>query len=314
MSTLDRMILFVSIGITVAIPVDVRAASPVFDALVLAIQHFDPDHNIGIEAYGQEVEFMRDALWAARTAVPEIASFHISVDNSVTNSDGPAMFRSLHAQLPNFGPGDVAQLRTIAESIGLGCIYEKTVVTNLTPRTLETTVWQFDAVGEAYKDRGRLCTNTDLVDWLCSRNVRAIILRTSQYKHSVRGDLYLTFGTIGDLKFRAKQLMADSSYENLFGELVLRPFTGNLVGAGQGISVVPGSGLVGYEGVRLKFWTGWGDCPSGCISRHYWVVDIKTVSRVGSDEVNLAATLVEEYGDKIHEAQRKLLRNPPVAR
>jgi hypothetical protein len=43
------------------------------DAFVLAVQHFDSDHEKGVEYISEEVDFMRQILWEARKSVPEVA-------------------------------------------------------------------------------------------------------------------------------------------------------------------------------------------------------------------------------------------------
>ena len=49
-----------------------KAASSGIDELVLAVQHFDPEHQLGIKYDSPEVAFMRQALQAARQQAPRL--------------------------------------------------------------------------------------------------------------------------------------------------------------------------------------------------------------------------------------------------
>ncbi len=186
------------------------------DAFVLAIQHFDPDHELGIEYEGEEVELMRQVLSEAQESVPAIAGVHVRVDGSLQSEFGPSMFRSLRVipqgKLSARSDAEVAGLRKISESIGLGCRYDEQ--TNNTHRSNKFTSitkqirWDIGRDCNEEED-GRLCENVEIVDWLCSLGVGSVTLREHEYKTISSAELSLGYNSLVDLEYCAKRLATD---------------------------------------------------------------------------------------------------------
>ncbi len=79
----------------------------------------------------------------------------------------------------------------------------------------------------------------------------------------------------------------------------IRPLDPDMVGQSAWYEVSPAA-----AGWRVTVTIGWGDCPSGCISRHAWVYDV---------DVSGTATLVAEQGDPTEEQPGGSSATPPVA-
>jgi len=276
------------------------------DAFVLAIQHFDPGHELGIEYDGDEVEFMRQVLKQAQESVPAIAGVHIRVDGSLQSKFGPSMFRSLRIKPQGHWAcrteAEAAGLREIGESIGLGCRNEEQVNkiyrSNRVTSTTKQIRWDIGRDCNEEAD-DRLCENSEIVNWLCSLGVGLVTLKEHEYKTISNTELYIRYQGIVDLEYCAKQLASDPRFSAVFGDFELDPYGGQLIGDGPTMRVVPTDGLDGYQGVRVEFSIGWGDCPAGCINRHFWLFEYRVEGQRSGKDWSLVGGLIEESGDRL---------------
>jgi hypothetical protein len=68
------------------------------------------------------------------------------------------------------------------------------------------------------------------------------------------------------------------------------------VGHNQGISLAEHGGEASFtDPVRLRYWKGWGDCPSGCIYRHAWHITA-TSKRNADGSYAFDVTITKESG------------------
>jgi hypothetical protein len=135
-----------------------------------------------------------------------------------------------------------------------------------------------------------------------------------RYKTTDSAELFLRFKSLSDLEFGAKQLIASPIYSEVFGDFELVPFGGTLVGDGPTVRVIPVDGLDGFEGARVEFSVGWGDCEAGCIARHYWVFEYRADGERTGKDWPLSGGLVEEHGDKLYESARQRLSRAELVR
>ncbi len=89
---------------------------------------------------------------------------------------------------------------------------------------------------------------------------------------------------IGQAEAIARVLASDPQFAGI------GPLDADLIGQSSWYEVSPAT--VGW---RVAITRGWGDCPSGCISRHTWVFDVDGAGTV---------TLVEERGDPLEDGSR----------
>jgi hypothetical protein len=278
------------------------------DAYVLAVQHFDPGHELGIEYVSDEVDFMRQVLREARNVVPAAAGLHLPVDGTVESKFGPSMYRSLRVRPQDSGHAwsdeEIESLRRVGEFIGLGCSYEEQINkryhSNRFTGTTRLMQWN---VGEHCREEGdrRICENHEVAEWLCSFGVESVTLKEYEYKGSKNAELFLTYNVLVDLEYNAMRLAGDPKYSAVFHDLELEPYSGTAIGDGPTVRVVPVDGLSGFDGVRVEFSAGWGDCPSGCIFRHYWLFEYRVKGERMGGDWPLVGGLIEESGDPLSE-------------
>lgn len=310
------------VGVAVCVlllPVGTLASG--LDAFVLAVDHFDPDHERGLGLDGPEVEFLRQALAKAREAIPEVVGIHVRTDGAGGDKMRPTMFRTLQL----FDPEKNWERRTltpeimaaIAAQIGGGC--EAEIVTNEkrpnqhNPIISKSSLWTLASSSDE-KSGIELCDNQEIVRWLHSRGVTEILLKENSYKGRDRAKLYLRFGHLVDMEFKSKQLMADPLYSDLFGTYELKPYLGNLFGDGNSVDVVSEAGYSGFDGVVIVFTAGFGDCPSGCIYSHHWIFKYRTMGEKKGDIWPLVGGLSEEGGTPLPEHMRMGLRQAEAIR
>ncbi|MBT4291701.1 hypothetical protein HOD41_03345, partial [bacterium] len=222
------------------------------DAFVLAIQHFDPDHELGIEYESDEVEFMRQILKQAQESVPAIAGVHVRVDGSLQSEFGPSMFRSLRIKPQGHwavrSEAEAAGLREIGEFLGRGCRNEeqtnKIYRSNRITSTTKLIRWDIGRDCSEEGD-GRLCENVEIIDWLCSIGIGSVTLKEHEYKSKSTVELYLRYQGLVDLEYCAKQLAGDPGFSAILGDFELDPYGGKLIGDGPTMRVVPTDGLDG---------------------------------------------------------------------
>lgn len=298
-----------------------NASASLLDAFVLAVDHFDPDHEVGLELDSPEVEFLRQALEMAREAIPEVVGIHIRTDGAGRDKLRPTMFGTLELVDRNRMNGDrtlTPEIKaSIASKIGNECRTEIETSEKFriksNPRVQKTTLWTFDN----YCSEGaeiELCENQEVVRWLCTRGVATVLLIENSYKGRNRAKLFLNFKQVVDLDFKSLQLMADPSYQELFGDHDLTPHLGGLVGDGNSLEVLSDPRYTGFDGVVIKFTVGFGDCPAGCIYSHHWIFKYKTQGSQKDGVWPLIGGLVEEDGTPIPEHMRGQLRKAQAIR
>ena len=75
-----------------------HAGNPRFEAFVLAIEHFDSDHEIGLAPDGLETRFVHMALERAREDVPQLAEIHLRTEGLRAGRSQPDRYRALEVK------------------------------------------------------------------------------------------------------------------------------------------------------------------------------------------------------------------------
>lgn len=292
------------------------------DSFEIAVQHFDPHHEVGIEYESREVEFVRQALLVARETVPEVRGIHVPTDGNGGTRWTPLMYRTIELrggeQIWSHTTDTVDLMRRVGFAIGRDCrrvVRTDEAFTREERSNSETSIeWQL--AGECTVDPSRhSCSNIEVVEWLCSLGVESILIK-ERASHRGRYDVnfYLVFATPVDLIYMSNRIANAPQFEGVFGKLVPTPYIGNLIGDGPSVEVVHREAGAGFSGICFKFAVGWGDCESGCIASHSWIIRCRA-GRTGPDSNwHIEADLLDEGGNPLPEDLRAKLRSEEVSK
>ena len=256
------------------------AADQFYDALSLAIQHFNGKHDKDIRSGGPEHKFMQDLLSAVDKAVPAVAG--ITGDNKGSDYDDPYRFLKAKVYFSNDQKAhigrDPKKQRELAESLKTevmkivdNCIYRKgtSIEENQTNRhsktVTETTVYSLSSSFD------RQCSNTRVTKALVEVGLDELVVKERITNYGTDLSIYLGRNTNlwRDMAYVKKQALQIDAVKPLIEHLeVIRI---QRVGRNKGISLAERAGDATFsDPVRLRYWRGWGDCPAGCIHRHSW--------------------------------------------
>ena len=281
---------------------------------ILAIHHFDPDHQKGLKADGPEAGFMTAALRYAREMVPETRFIHqrklYGPDSGVRR---PTVGKSLTIANKEGGPNKPDMVIRIAEKIGEGCLVE--VRSHEAPSRSDEDKFMAKTtlfiVGEFGGDRDEEygCKNQEVAEWLSSNGVLGVLLRESYALSRPGASLSIVFREFVDLHYMANRLREDPKFHSVFGEVSMVP---NLGGKSFGslvhtVELVAVPQYEGFSGVVGRFSYGWSDCAVGCMYRHYWKIYIRSLGKSDNGEWRFMLDKVEESGDYLSfEVREKL--------
>lgn len=285
------------------------------DAFILAISHFDPQHTRGILWNGEEMTFVKAALGAAAKAVPELSAVRVRPSDSFSSMSQPRDLVSLQvidpiSKFPEW-EGDWGYMQHFSNEVLDGCRGERITeeLDGVQGRwsTMKKSGWSL--CGDANRAQADTsCNATTATTWLCAAGLRTAWIESRESNsHAKTGQLYLNFERPVDLRYEATKIMALPGYEEIFGAARLRPFEPEMVGDGDQIRVVESADDSGFEGITLLFSHGWGDCPAGCIYRHYWKVAIKSQTAPHGAARSFTVTAVEETGSVLSAQMRAAL-------
>lgn len=284
------------------------------DAFIIAIKHFDPQNTIGLRMQSDEVRFTKAALAAAVRAVPELSALHIRTGewNSFTGNSRELGSLQVHFPSNQFRveKADWGYIDRFAKRFLAGCRGEHVTKQSdgvLGWHTAKTSTWWL--CGGATSARAGTSRKADAdVNWLCAAGIQSVCIESLESNSRAKtGRILLNFEQPVDLRYEATKIMALPGYEKIFGTAQLRPFTPELMGDGDEIRVVESEDCAGFSGLTLLYSHGWGDCPAGCINRHWWKVKIKSRGARPGGEWDLVVDTVEESGDVLPVRMRAAL-------
>jgi len=281
---------------------------------ILAIHHFEPEHQNGLKADGPEVSFMSAALRYAREMVPETRFIYQRKPSDPGSFvRRPSIGKSLTMVNKEGGPNNPDMIVKIAETIGEGCLVE--LRSYETPShsdgglfKLKSTLYSFSEFSNDRDDEYD-CKNLEVVEWLYSNGVAGVLLTESFTLNQPRASLSIMFREFVDLHFMAKRLREDPKFHSVFGEVSMVPYLGgnSFGGIKQTVEIVTVPLYEGYSGVVAQFSYGWGDCVAGCMYRHYWKIYIRALEKSDNGDWRFRLEKVEESGDYISfEVREKL--------
>ena len=254
------------------------AADHFYDALSLAIQHFNGKHDRDIRSGGPEHKFMQELLDAVDKAIPAVAG--ITDDTKGSGWDDPYRFLKVKVYASNdqkvYMDKDPKKQRELADSIKTevmkivdNCVYRKGTdieeqqQDNYSKTTTETTIYSLTSSFD------RQCSNTPVTQALGDVGLDELVVKESITAYGTDLSVYLGRNTNlwRDMAYVKKQAQQIDAVKPLIGHLeVIRI---QRVGRNMGISLAERSGEASFtDPVRLHYWKGWGDCPAGCIHRH----------------------------------------------
>ncbi len=250
----------------------VHAEGHPLDAMLLAIEHFDPEHLVGLSHYGDEMNYIDDALVAARKAIPEVANIHIRVGGHSPEFRPMATLRIADPNERNHYDGlDTTFVQKFIDDALVGCRRQRTIKESEGAEgrftTYTTTIWSYCD----YRDE---CTSSNSIEWLCSNGLRQLIQKKTITNTKTEMQLFFNFSHPVDLVYEASKMENDPQFVAMFGDKHLEPYIPEWFGDGAKIELVASDIYSGYDGIIFRFEYGWGDCPSGCAYSHYWEVTV----------------------------------------
>jgi hypothetical protein len=275
------------------------------DAFIIACNHFDPQGVKGLRMWCDEMRFTHAALSLASKTVPELSALHIRTGerNAWTGELRQLVSLQVHrpSGQPRDGEADWDFIENFAKRFLSGCRGEHVTkqhdgLKGAWGTELTSTWWLCDGASSAQAGTG--CKDTAAALWLCAAGIQSACVESSETDSRAKtGRLFLNFESAVDPRYEAARIMALSGYEKIFGAAQLKPFAPTLVGGGDEIRVVESEDNAGFAGITLLYSHGWGDCPAGCLQRHWWKVRIKARGVLPGGAWELVVDAVEESGD-----------------
>jgi hypothetical protein len=288
------------------------ATHPAGGTFELAIKHFDPEHQRGIVFRGAEHNFMVDALKSAREVSRELKQIGMArgcvfVGDRQYEPMSVLAIQARFQRKEDYAP--VRTIREVAHRIVGGCRKDEFNSRRESRKGWvnfsSTRFWYLEDHCRGWSDK---CKNKNYADWACSIGIRFVILQTDSTK-TTRGMLYLILDDLYDLEHLVSEMSQDSLFGSVFGNCKLGPANRELVGGSTSITIENDGKPADFsDPMVFKFTFGWGDCPSGCIYNHYWVVQTAPIKHDESDTYAFESELVSEGGDQIPDEMLKRLR------
>ncbi len=278
-------------------------------SFVLAVDHFDPEHQKDLTVLSREVTLMHRALQAARRLDPHLAKITLQsksyVDDPLLDPRFSAIITSEDHELMNATNFELVQrILKLSETLE-GCArrtetVSRTFYENGQEMTLRlSTTTTFDT---RYGERiSRSDWNeSPLAQQLRRLQVDSVSIVLDEL-HGYKARVSFTCNRPRDTVFLAKALTDSTDLEAI---APIRPArrSGEMFGElGNRISVNSrwkGPDL--YEPIELEFTVSWGDCIAGCMFDHTWLVRVDSSAPPNnSGEPVVKATLLRESGDAL---------------
>jgi hypothetical protein len=287
----------------------VEPADHFYNAMKLSIEHFNADHSKDLRSWGPEHRFMFDLLNTVAREIPAVAAV-TEIDRSSDNELDPFASLSFTSEFETSSadPAILQELKELQRTIALitqGCAYDQVVTTESShsrrgvhSTTTTEITYRVNALGASPE-----CANPALAQKLNDLGIGSIQTRE---RPTYFGQTEYSFVTRPltniwrDMDYVRNKLLADPETAFLGATLKAYDFSQPRIGSDRSsIRLIGSSGKASpQDSVSLEYVVGWGDCPSGCIYRHEWVIEVQpTVAGDGS--VSYAVRLLSESGDPI---------------
>jgi hypothetical protein len=249
------------------------------DAFALAIQHFNGAHDRPMASEGPEHQFMLAALAAVDSAVP-ILRF-----SRKTGVDGET-FRSLRTSAHRLYDTTAskiahqAQLKSLAQEVGRGCLGDSVVSREYHIRAGITTATINDVVTHLFDagGTGGHCLNPVIRSLLM--HGMSYLRFLEQHYDNWASQYQLTLGADGgplrDMNQVRKGMLADSATAWIARQFYPLPLDVDEMTPPWDIVLVGDSGWAGFDApFVLRYSWRAGDCNPGCPERYAWIVEVR---------------------------------------
>ena len=242
------------------------------DALALAIAHFDPTHERGIDRNGPEFQHIANAITAAVRRYPELRGVHVKIkgwDFPAGHADELRVAYATTSRLEAREPPKHEELLEIAERICGGCL-EVTRTVEKGQRTYKHRQWIFRD-----EQTSKLCKNESAISWLKSMRINEMVLVDA----GPGSGLYLVADFV-DIAAVLKRMKSEDNYQQLFGSIDLRIAGEEPAPDEPTIQIEPSKYLPDLESpIVFRFRFGWRECPTGCLTSYDWIVKCTPTSK-----------------------------------
>jgi hypothetical protein len=253
------------------------------DALILAIDYFDPGHERCLRQWGDEHYFILSALRACEESFPELAFIAIpkSFKHSIHRS-----FSAVTTIVLRVDPGDYEWVSETAERIGSGCrgyVDEHHSGPLESERIIRETTW--------YLKPSHNKPGSPMGDWLAS--IGFVTMTLEEWPERGRAGLYFTRGP-ADIDCVLNRLHTDPYYADVFGDRRFERYGTVRGSAVTDIQVIPDDREPDFErDFSLAF-----SCRIRNL-RHRWVVRCRPTGERHGTGFGFEVSLVEDTGDAI---------------
>ena len=253
------------------------------DAMSLAIEYFDPNHERSLTGDSKETQFMFAALRDVHAAVPETKALHRHIAGDFdTHSFNSLIIRS-HDE------------------------YGKTLVKKDEIERLVAALASQDPQCKEYTNGHKTFTSdctypVDEASWLASYGIYIMRVindwgNTTVYFRARLGDPYGLLKAIEKDPQYKQGLRGIEMDVNVPSQRFGEPSSNVMIESKAKVADF-GSAF------QLRFTLGWGDCPAGCISHHSWLVQFTPLTGLGTFDVRL----VDEEGAPLGDDARQCLK------
>ncbi len=273
-------------------------------AFRLAVSYFDPAHEKGLTESCEQHEFMIDAVRASWNACPELRHlfrpFAGTFQGDCKPDDLDAVW--IGTSMTGNAKPDVPYetVLRIAERIGKGCTWVEEQWSSRRPsdgRVFDRTIAYTRIDGSGTSDQ---CDNMQAMDRLRKLGVRCIRVTTRHYSRFRHASIHLITDRMVDTEYLARAVQEDSLLAEVFEGQMPRKYTPGLAGEHDWVSVKALQDATAFlQPFVLRFKFGWGDCPSGCIHKHFWDVRVTPSQRGPERRWEFDAEILSEEGDSI---------------
>ena len=278
-----------------------------YDAIALAILHFNADHAKDIQSWGPEHRFMLKALTAVETAVPGVTGIHVVGSSPQAGEPFVSLNQryDLYKTSPDADREKAAKELEAAVSAIVGGCPKHTVMTteiydngtgNAEPRTHEVVEYSLN------DDYSKKCDNKDLVAKLAPLGVGTLTVTREDagYRKMVSASLHQATNLWRDMAWIRSRLLEIPAIAPVAQPLAAWNPNPAVIGQSSKVTLVKDNGPVTMTTpFKLSYFKGWGDCPAGCINRHYWQIEVTPVPATTAAEIEFKVSVLSESGSPL---------------
>lgn len=276
------------------------------DAMALTIDHFNARHTRDVTDAGPEFRFMVALLKAVGESIPELEPADATAPPGRAGYHEPYRFLSASDfmaattdAVAEAQPrrGDV--LRAAVDDVVAACPYRKSsTISEISNGEVQVTR-STTTVYELGTRSRQQCAAQGLTDALAAIGLNLIVVKEDAARYGTTLTVYAGGDAARwrDMRFVKSEALRIEGAETLLGELDTIKL--GRIGQNRRVQLIGSSGAAAFsDPVKLRYERGWGDCPAGCIHRHFWVVSV-TPTTTGGGAYAFSVTLEQEGGDSL---------------